>query len=68
MKLDWLIRRVGEEFKKRGKLVELVTISLQGLLYLVFAVLIIFTIVSIATVVQLLTEKLLSSCCSTNFP
>ncbi|MEM1509915.1 MAG: hypothetical protein QXY49_03295 [Thermofilaceae archaeon] len=68
MKLDWLIRRAEEELKKRGGQIELIAILAQGLLYLVSAALIIFMVVSIATAVQLLTEKLLSSCCSIKFP
>lgn len=68
MKLDWLARRAEEEFKKRVKIVELMAILIQSLLYLVFAALIVFAVVSVAIAVQLLTENFLSSCCSVKFP
>lgn len=68
MKLDWLIRRAEEEFRKRGKVIELIAILIQGLLYLAFAVLVIFAVVSVAIAVQLLTGNFLSSCCPVKFP
>ncbi len=69
MKLGWLVRRAEEEFRKRGKVIELMATLVQGLLYLAFAVLAILAVVSVAIATQLLIEKFLSmSCCSIEFP